>query len=205
RAGTAFIATGSGKVRLDHVDWLEESPGAGGPFVRVADDRWMRASDLRRPSVAAPPPEVDSPAGERWIDVDLAGQTLVAYEGARPVFATLVSTGRGKPGSALGTPLGTHRIWVKLLGATMDNLEDPGAANYYRIEDVPYVQFFSKGVGLHAAFWHRNFGRVRSHGCVNLAPRDAAFLFDFTGPRVPAGWSAALPTSHDAGTVVRVR
>jgi lipoprotein-anchoring transpeptidase ErfK/SrfK len=87
----------------------------------------------------------------------------------------------------------------------MDNLEDENASNYYRIEDVPYVQFFAKGVGLHAAFWHRNFGHERSHGCVNLAPRDAEYLFAWTGPRLPNGWSAALPTRFDEGTLVRVR
>jgi lipoprotein-anchoring transpeptidase ErfK/SrfK len=144
-------------------------------------------------------------AGERWIDVDLATQTLVAYEGRTPVFATVVSTGRGRHGSATATPVGTHRIWVKLLSSDMDNLEDDAASRYYRIEDVPWVQYFSKGVGLHGAFWHRSFGRVRSHGCVNLAPLDAERLFYWTGPHLPAGWSAVHPAPHDLGTIVRVR
>ena len=48
--------------------------------------------------------------------------------------------------------------------------EDENAARYYRMETVPYVQYFSKGVGLHGAFWHRSFGQVRSHGCVNALP-----------------------------------
>ena len=55
--------------------------------------------------------------------------------------------------------------------------EDENAARYYRMEDVPWVQYFSKGVGLHGAFWHRGFGKVRSHGCVNLAPLDAYTYF----------------------------
>jgi hypothetical protein len=48
---------------------------------------------------------------------------------------------------------------------------------------------------------------VKSHGCVNLAPLDARWLFDFTGPRLPAGWVAAYPVTQgiDPGTVVRVR
>ncbi len=87
----------------------------------------------------------------------------------------------------------------------MDNLEDEAAERYYRIEDVPYVQYFSKGIGLHGAFWHRSFGQVRSHGCVNLAPLDAQRLFWWTSPRLPAGWTAVLPTAHEPGTVVRVR
>jgi lipoprotein-anchoring transpeptidase ErfK/SrfK len=205
RVGAAFIATGDVIARHERVTWLGDERVFGTSYARVDEHRWVRAADVRRPSLAAPPDEVDVARGERWIDVELATQTLVAYEGVRPVYATLVSTGRGKTGSVLATPVGTHRIWVKLLSATMDNLEDPEAANYYRIEDVPYVQFFAKGVGLHAAFWHRSFGTTRSHGCVNLAPRDAAWLFSFTGPRVPSGWAAALPTRFERGTVVRVR
>jgi hypothetical protein len=46
---------------------------------------------------------------------------------------------------------------------------------------------------------------VRSHGCVNLSPYDAAWIFHFTAPRLPAGWTAALPTRYDRGTLVRVR
>jgi L,D-transpeptidase catalytic domain len=73
------------------------------------------------------------------------------------------------------------------------------------MEDVPFVQFFDKAIALHGAFWHRDFGHVRSHGCVNLAPLDAAFLFNFTGPKLPAGWSAVLPAQTNPGTLVRVR
>jgi lipoprotein-anchoring transpeptidase ErfK/SrfK len=116
-----------------------------------------------------------------------------------------VSSGKGRAGTANETPKGTFRIWVKLGAANMDNLEDEGANRYWRMESVPYVQYFSKGVGLHGAYWHRSFGNVRSHGCVNLAPLDAQRLFSFTSPRLPAGWTAVLPTEHESGTVVRVR
>ena len=85
---------------------------------------------MRHPTIAEPPSEVDVESGERWIDVELATQTLVAYEGKRPVFATLVSTGKGKQGTALATPIGTHRIWIKLLQSDMDNLGDEKAARY---------------------------------------------------------------------------
>jgi lipoprotein-anchoring transpeptidase ErfK/SrfK len=116
-----------------------------------------------------------------------------------------VSTGKGKEGSEAATPKGEFRIWVKLTSSNMDNLEDEEAMKYYAIEDVPYVQYFSSGVGLHGAFWHRGFGRVRSHGCVNLAPLDAQRLFAFTSPHLPAGWTAVLPTATEEGTLVRVR
>jgi lipoprotein-anchoring transpeptidase ErfK/SrfK len=192
-------------TRFDAVQVQDHYEGLSGSFLRISDTEWIAAKDVRNPTLAEPPPDVDADAGERWIDVDLATQTLVAYEGRRAVFATLVSTGKGKPGTAMGTPLGVHRIWAKLLTSDMDNLEDENAARYYRMEDVPWVQYFAKGVGLHGAFWHRSFGQVRSHGCVNLSPLDAERLFWWTSPHIPAGWTAALPTNYERGTVVRVR
>ncbi len=198
-------------VRREVVRVLEEKNHAlrvDGPGAA----RWVDARAIVRPTLAAPPPEVRG-ASERWIDVELATQTLVAYEGARPVFATLVSTGAGAPGTDTATRKGTFRIWVKLLSSTMDNLEPirddsahPAAEGArYSMEDVPYVQFFDKAIALHGVFWHDDFGHVHSHGCVNLAPRDAARLFAFTGPRLTAGLSAILPARTEPGTVVRVR
>ena len=73
------------------------------------------------------------------------------------------------------------------------------------MEDVPYVQFFDKAIALHGVFWHDDFGHVHSHGCVNLAPRDAARLFGFTSPHLTAGLSAFCPSRIEQGTVVRVR
>jgi lipoprotein-anchoring transpeptidase ErfK/SrfK len=198
-------AAPDGRNRFELVPILEATEAAGSPLFRIGDDAWLKATDVRRPSIAAPPPEVDVAAGERWIDVELATQTLVAYEGSRPVFTTLVATGKGRPGSATVTPRGVFRVWIKLLSSDMDNLEDENAARYYRMETVPYVQYFSKGVGLHGAFWHRGFGQVRSHGCVNLAPLDAQRLFWWTSPRLPAGWTAVVPTAHEPGSIIRVR
>jgi lipoprotein-anchoring transpeptidase ErfK/SrfK len=161
----------------------------------------------------APPPEA-SGEGERWIDVELATQTLVAYEGSKPIFATLVSTGTGRQGTDTATRKGTFRIWVKLLSSTMDNLESPdkpqeataaSSGARYSMEDVPYVQFFDKAIAIHGVFWHDDFGKVRSHGCVNVAPRDAARLFALTSPHLTAGLSAVLPARIEQGTVVRVR
>ena len=182
-----------------------------GAFLRVsaegvAPEAWLRASDVARPTQAPPPAEVGgAQATQRWIDVELASQTLVAYQGTRPVFATLVSTGKGPPGSELATHPGVHRIWVKLLASKMDNLERDDVDKHYSLEDVPWVQFFDKGIALHGVFWHQAFGRVHSHGCVNLAPLDAEFLFGFTGPHLPAGWSAVFPAPIEPGTVIRVR
>lgn len=191
------------RVRYEKIMVREERGG----FVRISEDgqpaQWIAARDVAHPDKASPPPEAR--ANERWIDVILASQTVVAYEGTEPVYATLMSSGRGAQGTDTATPRGTHRIWVKLETSDMDNLEVEDAEQRYSIEDVPYVQFFDRAVGLHAAFWHDAFGRVHSHGCVNLAPIDAAWFFRFTAPHLPAGWSAVLPTPLEPGTPVRVR
>ena len=69
----------------------------------------------------------------------------------------------------------------------------------------PWVMYFNEGGALHGAYWHDAFGRRRSHGCVNLAPRDAAWLFDWTSPDLPPGWQGVLPTRTEPGTLVVVR
>jgi lipoprotein-anchoring transpeptidase ErfK/SrfK len=198
-------------AHFDHVAPRDRAPGdasaaarpAADELVQIDDDAWVQSRDLARPSVVPPPPELGP--DERWIDVDTATQTLVAYDGTRPYYATLVSTGRGGAGSPTATPLGVHRIWVKLLATDMDNVEREDVDQHYSMQDVPYVQFFDGAVGLHGTYWHHDFGHVHSHGCVNLSPADAAVLFAFTSPSVPSGWAAVYPTALSRGTLVRVR
>jgi lipoprotein-anchoring transpeptidase ErfK/SrfK len=197
------------RTRFEKIGWYEERATPRGLMIRTSADgvepaEWMVARDLVHPTEAPPPAEVTA-AEERWIDVSLATQTLVAYEGSRPVYATLVSTGRGPKGSPSETPTGVHRIWVKLLTAPMDDTERDDVDKHYSMDEVPYVMFFDKGVGLHGTYWHRDFGRVKSHGCVNLAPLDAQWLFGFTAPHLPDGWHAVHPTPLEKGTAVRVR
>jgi hypothetical protein len=191
------------RTRFERVSVLENRKAGGSAWIRIGERQWLRGRDVRAATAAEPPPGLRPQ--ERWIDVDIDRQILTAYEGTRAVFATLVSTGKGKGKSIQATPKGIHRIWVKLVSTDMDNLEDEEASRYYAMQAVPWVMFFDKGYGLHGTFWHRSFGNVRSHGCVNLTPRDAQWLFHWTGPRLPAGWTAALPTEYEPGTLVRVR
>jgi len=182
---------------------LESRTQAAHDWLRLGEQAWVRAQDVRRPSLASPP--ADLLPQERWIDIELGTQVLTAYQGTTAIFTTLVSTGKGREDTPLATPKGEHRIWVKLRTTDMSNLEDEEAQRYYAIQDVPWVMFFKSGYGLHGAFWHSSFGEVRSHGCVNLAPRDAERLFYWASPRLPVGWSAVLPTPHDLGTRVVIR
>jgi lipoprotein-anchoring transpeptidase ErfK/SrfK len=189
--------------RLTRLQVLESRDVGGKAWLRVGEGEWLAASEVTRPTRGARPRDVQP--GERWFDVELTAQTVTAYVGDHPVFSTLASTGRGREGTELATPKGEQRIWIKLLTSDMDNLENLEANESYAIQAVPWVMYFKKGVGLHGTFWHRAFGRVQSHGCVNLSPADAERLFEFAGPRLPSGWTAALPTVYDQGSLVRVR
>lgn len=120
---------------------------------------------------------------DKWIHVDLDEQTLVAYRGDRPVFATLVSSGRA---DGYATPAGLFRIREKHTTTTMrgvDPIEGP-----YEVGDVPWTMYYSGSYALHGAYWHDSFGRARSHGCTNLSPIDARWLFRWTDGELPAGW-----------------
>lgn len=182
---------------------LEQKNVSGHRWFRFAADAWLSDRDARSPTPADLPSELRP--GERWIDVDVQSQVLTAYVGERPVFATLVSTGRGAEGNVLGTPRGARRLWVKLRASNMDNLDDESAGENYAIQAVPWVMYFEKGYGLHGTFWHRDFGNKHSHGCVNLTPLDAERLFSWTSPKLPTGWTASLPTAYEPGTLIRVR
>lgn len=137
----------------------------------------------------------------KWIDVSIRNQTLVAYEGTKAVYVTLVSTGiagLADPEKAPATVRGTYMIHTKHVASTMDDDED--VADSYSLRDVPFVQYFHKGYALHGAYWHDQFGKVRSHGCINLAPIDAAWLFEWTDPQVPEGWHGVI--NKERGTPI---
>jgi hypothetical protein len=155
-------------------------------YYEDADGLLIRTYAVGRAYKLKRPPGVG--ADERWVHVDLSEQTLVAYDGDIPVFVTLVSTGK-EPGM---TPIGVHRVQIKHVATPMR--DQPVEDEAYSIDDVPWTQYFHGSIALHGAFWHGGFGLVRSHGCVNLSPPDARWLFGFTDPPLPNGWHAAAPT-----------
>jgi hypothetical protein len=99
---------------------------------------------------------------------------------------------------------GVFRIREKHISATMDGDAELATDGPYSIEDVPYIQYFNGSYALHGAFWHAEFGHVKSHGCVNLAPWDAKALFGWTEPALPEGWHAVFSTKERPGTRVIV-
>lgn len=131
--------------------------------------------------------------GQKWLDINLTKQVLVAYEGQSMVYATLISSGEdglADPAtSKRATIRGIYRIHTKWVSAKMDS---QAVGEEFELRDVPYVQYFEEGYALHGAYWHDGFGTPKSHGCINLAPEDARRLFSFTEPAVPPGWHGAM-------------
>jgi hypothetical protein len=165
-------------------------------YFETTEGWWLRGIDGTK-TEPGPAPE-GLGADEKWIDVNLKRQTLVAFVGDKAVFATIVSSGRPQH----DTPPGTFRIREKHISATMDGDAEQATDGPYSIQDVPYIQYFNAGYALHGAFWHSNFGHVQSHGCVNLSPLDAKSLFGWTEPQLPDGWHAVMSTHQKPGTRV---
>jgi hypothetical protein len=178
---------------------------AGGKLhYETVDGKWLNDREAARIEPAKKMPRWGSD-GEKWIDVNITLQRLVLYEGTRPVYATLVSTGEAgleDPEHTTATKRGIFRIHTKYFTATMDSDE---IGEEFELRDVPYVQYFTEGYALHAAYWHDVFGQPKSHGCVNLAPEDARRLFFWTEPHIPPGWhGASAGAKGKGGTVVFV-
>jgi L,D-transpeptidase-like protein len=167
----------------------------------VDGGKWLSDQDASRIDPARRMPAWGK-NGEKWLDVNVTKQTLVAYDGTEPVYATLISSGEaglGDPAHSTATKRGIFRIHTKHLSTTMASDE---VGEEFELRDVPYVQYFEDGYALHGAYWHDRFGVPKSHGCINLAPEDARRLFFFTEPEVPVGWHARLLPLK--GTVVFV-
>lgn len=161
---------------------LETRLVAGERWYRIGADRWVYGPNVgvarhkTRPSAI----RVD----ERWVGVNLREQTVVAYEGDKPVYAALTATGM----AATPTVQGIFRTWWRLVSRKMVG-GSAATGGYYYLEEVPWTCYFYSGYALHAAYWHDAFGRPRSHGCVNLSPYDAWWIFKWSeagGPNSPA-------------------
>jgi lipoprotein-anchoring transpeptidase ErfK/SrfK len=138
------------------------------------------------------------PEEKKRIYVDRSTQTVTAFEGENPVLGTRCSS--GAKGSE--TPLGAFRTYHKGPSIHMTNQGD-GTENTYHLPGVPWVSFFTgTGVALHGTYWHNDYGRPSSRGCVNLTPDDAKFIYRWTRPEVPTG--TPYLSRPGEGTLVQV-
>lgn len=165
---------------------------------------WVRSAQVRVTNPGPPPAQMR--VNERWIDINLTTQTLVAFEGTKPVYATMIST--GKKGATRkddhSTVKGAFRVREKHVSAKMDGDGAGSGDTLYSIRDVPYVLYFERSYAIHGAFWHNNFGVTMSHGCVNLAPIDAKWVFFWSNPQIPEGWHGMWSNAEHPGSFVVV-
>ena len=163
-------------VEVDGYNWYQ-----------IGADQWVHQFKVAKLLPVEKPLEVDT---HKWVSVDLYEQVAIAYEGDKPVFATLISSGLEE----WPTNEGIFHVYVRFPRTLMS-----GAYNqpdFYYLQEVPWTMYFDGDIALHGAYWHDGFGYRKSHGCVNMTITDAHWLFqwaedeydfangDYTGPAV---------------------
>jgi hypothetical protein len=191
--------------RFSMVPLTGKTKKRGGTEYRETKEGWWVKSSQIGVTDPGPPPS-GLRTNERWIDVNLTTQTLVAFEGSKPVYATMIST--GKKGQTKktdhSTVKGAFRVREKHVAAKMDGDGAGPGEGPYSIRDVPYVLYFERSYAIHGAFWHNNFGTRMSHGCVNLSPLDAKWVFFWSAPFIPQGWHGMWSSKDNPGSFVVV-
>lgn len=125
----------------------------------------------------------DVPEALKYIHVDLGTQSVTAFEDDKPVLFSRCSSGAGNT----KTPLGDFRTYHKGPTVHMTNQGD-AIVGIFDLPGVPWVSFFTgTGIAFHGTYWHNDYGRPRSHGCINLPSEAAKFLYRWTSPVVPKG------------------
>jgi hypothetical protein len=175
--------------------WIEdlEKDVDGLVWYKALDDRtleysWIRAEHVRRVPAAELAPLAPNVRDKR-IEIDLEKQIFRAYEGDRVVLESLTSTGpylRTENGQRIfGTPAGDWLINRKRPSRHMAG-DDLAADDFFDLPGVPWVSYFHWwGVSIHGTYWHNDYGRPRSHGCVNLPPATAKWIYRWSLPVAP--------------------
>lgn len=190
--------------------WIDQikQDSEGNDWYRVMDDkypdldRWVRANRLRVfPYEELAPISPDVPAENKHIEVYLDEQRMAAFEDGSPVFEAKISTGDYIANEQYHTPPGHFRVGLKR--ASQHMLPINRTFGNYDLPGVPWVSYFTQGGhAFHGAFWHNAFGRIRSHGCVNLTPEDARWVYLWTTPEMRP--YNQLQYSESGGTRVTV-
>jgi len=144
---------------VDGVDWNLIGP-----------NEWVEARIFATVTPDPTPPEGVNTG--RWIDVDLAEQTLAVYDDYQLVFATVIASGL----EPYYTRPGLFQIYSKKETETMRNSD---LTDFYYLDNVPWTMYFDKARALHGAYWRTRFGYPQSHGCVNLSVGDSHWLFNW--------------------------
>jgi lipoprotein-anchoring transpeptidase ErfK/SrfK len=138
------------------------------------------------------------PEYTKHIEVILDEQMLYAFTGNTLVYAARTSTGQ----HGFETPTGWFRTFHKRPTYHMTGGYDD--ASIFDLPGVPWDSYITDGgIAIHGTFWHNDFGTGHSHGCINLTPEAARWVYRWTSPRVPPGEKLVL--APNSGTRVRIR
>jgi hypothetical protein len=155
---------------IDIVQVYDTQNVEGGDWNLIGPNRWVEARKIAVVTPKTSPPE--NVTGNRWIDIDLAEQTLAVYDNNQLVFATVIASGL----EPFYTQPGLFQIYEKKEAETMRNSD---VTDYYYLDNVPWTMYFDKARALHGAYWRTRFGYPQSHGCVNLSVGDSHWLFNW--------------------------
>ena len=168
--GGPALETNDLKYRYTRVHIFDTVEMDGWNWYQIGPDEWVEQTGVARVLPIARPAEATT---ERWVSIDLYEQVLIAYDGDRPIFSTLVSSGLPR----WPTEEGVFNIYYRRVREQM-SWGTPGDDFYY-LEEVPWTMYFDEGRALHGAYWHDGFGYRRSHGCVNMTITDAHWLYQW--------------------------
>jgi hypothetical protein len=160
-------------------------------YYLVKEDRWnntyyINATHLRIiPDSELMPISELTPLDEKHIQVDLQAQSMTAYEKDDVVFTSPIASGQLSGDVDLTTPPGDYMINYKRPSRHMAHTDRMGD-NGGELFGVPWVSYFTNtGIAFHGTYWHNNFTKPRSHGCINLPIPAAKWVYLWTQPVVP--------------------
>jgi len=142
----------------------------GADWNMIGSGQWVEARKVAIVNPNTTPPE--GVTAGRWIDVDLAEQTLAVYDNYELVFATVIASGL----ELFWTRPGLFQIYQK---KETENMRNNDPTDFYYLDNVPWTMYFDKARALHGAYWRTRFGYPQSHGCVNLSVGDSHWLFNW--------------------------
>jgi hypothetical protein len=182
-----FVPVFTSKV-FDGTEWL-----------MIGDQEWVEGRFIASvlPSIT-PPTGVDN---GRWIEINLAEQTLSAYDNNQLVYSTLISSGV----DPYWTRPGLFQIYKKKDTENMSGSFEADRSDFYSLQDVPWTMYFDKARAIHGAYWHTFFGYPMSHGCVNMSIGDSAWLYqwakegDWVWVHDPSGRTPENPDLYGSG------
>jgi hypothetical protein len=189
--------------------WNEGANGHGYGYGTEGEFFWGDGAAfkvLTEEDVAPINPDVDP--NEKKIQVNLDYQTLSCLEGSTEVYFCRISSGltnvidpeTGQVNEKLATPVGNLLTHWKIISL---NMTAGTFQSGYSTPAVPWTTMVSgDGVAIHGAFWHNAFGEKRSHGCINVTPEDAKWIFRWTTPYVSLAQSEMRLSLPDHGTMV---